>query len=247
VVGYWRFNGLIFERKGMVMGPRGYKGLDSFLFLYALPLPSGMVSCGSRVLKPVSFFPYRTLGGIHITMTGFRRGKLSFLSGYYECDGVRGFLEASAELRGTLAIREILPSEGWIFEGDGTFFPRGGSVEARVRATLPMRKTFSFMDVRHGVVYFRQDAGAMLSLLSVKGNWSAAIQKTLDSGWRVAAMGYRSSSIQTDQIVERGLLPVLDTEAMSGCPSPEGRSQESVLPLLTQEDIFLVQVEKEGD
>lgn len=229
------------------MGPRGYKGLDSFLFLYALPLPSGIVSCGSRTLRPVSFFPYRTLGGIHITMTGFRRGKLSFLSGYYECEGVRGFLEASSELRGNLAVREILPSEGWIFEGDGTFFPRGGSVEARVRATLPMRKTFSFMDVRHGVVYFRQDAGATLSLLSVRGSWSVPVQKMLDSGWKVAAMGYRSSSIQTDQVVARDLLPVLDSETMSGCPSSEGRRHESVSPLLIQEDLLSVLDGKEGE
>ncbi len=229
------------------MGPRGYKGLDSFLFLYALPLPSGIVSCGSRTLKPVSFFPYRTLGGIHITMTGFRRGKVSFLSGYYECDGVRGFLGASHELRGSLAVREVIPSEGWIFEGEGAFLPRAGSIEARVRATLPMRKTFSFMDIRHGVVYFHQDAGATLSLLSVRGSWSAPIQKILDSGWKVAAMGYRSSSIQTDQVVERELLPVLDSETISGCPSSEGRRRESIIPLAIQEDFFPVQVGKKGE
>ena len=228
------------------MGPRGYKGLDSFLFLYALPLPSGILSCGSRTLRPVSFFPYRTLGGIHIAMTGFRRGKLSFLSGYYECEGVKGFLGSSPERRGNLAVREILPSEGWIFEGDGAFFPRGGTVEARVRATLPMRKTFSFMDVRHGVVYFHQDAGATLSLLSVKGSWSAPIQKMLDSGWKVAAMGYRSSAIQTDQVVAQGLLPVLDSETLSGCPSSEGRRHESIAPLVIEEDLLSIIIGKDS-
>jgi len=226
------------------MGPKGYKGLDSFLFLYALPIPSSLLSYGSRALRPVSFFPYRTLGGIHITMTGFRRGKLSFLSGYYECDGMKGFLGSVPELKGSLSVREILPSEGWIFEGDGVFFPRGGSIEARVRATLPMRKIFNFMDVRHGVVYFRQDAGATLSLLSVKGSWSAPIQKVLDSGWKVAAMGYRSSSIQTDRVVGQSVMPVLDSETISGCPSSEGRRRDSIIPVLSEGESFPVQLGK---
>jgi hypothetical protein len=177
-------------------------------------------------------------------MTGFRRGKLSFLSGYYECEGVKGFLGSVPELKGALSVREILPSEGWIFEGDGVFFPRGGSIEARVRATLPMRKTFNFMDVRHGVVYFRQDAGATLSLLSVKGSWSAPIQKVLDSGWKVAAMGYRSSSIQTDRVVGQSLMPVLDSETISGCPSSEGRRRGSIIPVLPEGESFPVQLGK---
>ncbi len=208
----------------MVRG--GYKGIDSFLFLYALQLPQSSLVCGSREMRPVSIFPHRTLGGIHISLTGFRKGTLSLLSGYYECDGVKGFLEAPSDLRDTLSIREILPSGGWIFEGEGSLFPRGGCIEARVRATLPMRKTFNFMDVRHGVVYFRQDAGAMLSLLSVSGTWSLRIQKVLGTGWKVATMGYRSSAVRADQVLGRGALPVMDPDALSCRPASESRRRD---------------------
>ena len=98
--------------------------------------------------------------------------------------------------------------------------------------------------VRYGVVYFRQDAGATLSLLSVKGSWSAPIQKVLDSGWKVAAMGYRSSSIQTDRVVGQSLMPVLDSETISGCPSSEGRRRGSIIPVLPEGESFPVQLGK---
>ncbi|MHB1286413.1 MAG: hypothetical protein ACYCYP_07615 [Leptospirales bacterium] len=185
---------------------------NSFLILYLLPSTALPFLCASSPLHPVSFFPGKTLGGFHIALTESHRAVLSPLSGYFDCDGRRGFLWPNAEAQEVLRYRAMVGGKGkkcFAFEFSGFPFDRNNRLSLELGSPAPFRKAVPFLELRHGVLYARSDFGTWFRMAKLEAHWPDRLAKGISHGWRVISLAYASAHIRCQSLTpgfDRGLM-----------------------------------------
>ena len=193
---------------------------NSFLILYLVPSVDLPSLCASTPIRPVTFFPGKTLGGFHIALTDSHRAILSPLPGYYDCNGRRGFLWPTTEEQELLRFRVMSDTKGRRtigFEFAGFPFDQKNRLILETGSPVPIRKEVPFLEQRHGILYARSDFGAWYRMVGLKAHWPSRLYRNVSHGWRVISLAYCSAHIRCQSlrpVVERRLIP--DREIAAG-------------------------------
>ncbi|MHB1605572.1 MAG: hypothetical protein ACYCTV_04165 [Leptospirales bacterium] len=192
---------------------------NSFLILYLVPSMGLPFLCSSSSIRPVAFFPGKTLGGFHITLAENHRAILSPLSGYFDCDGRKGFLWPSADEQEVLRYRILPDTNGKrkvAFEFVGFPFDRENHLVLESGSPIPFQKEVPFLEQRHGVLYARSDFGAWYRMVGLKAHWPDRLYQNVSRGWRVVSLAYSSAHIRCESLRPATERRLMDPEIAAG-------------------------------
>ena len=192
---------------------------NSFLILYLMPSSALPFLCASGQIRPVAFFPGKTLGGFHISLTESHRAVLSPLSGYFDCDGCRGFLWPSPAEQELLRYRSVSGARGkktFLCEFGGFPLERENRLSLELGSPFPFRKAVPFLELRHGVLYARSDFGAWYRMVALKAQWPDRLFRRVSRGWRVVSLAYCSAHIRCQSLTPGSDRRLMDPEIAAG-------------------------------
>jgi len=190
---------------------------NAFLLLFLLPADRCRQRLGFRTGKIICVpgSSTRTLGGVHILLIDSKKAILTFLPGYGEWEGERGFWTSSGEPPLELRYKLVKENKRKVYMFELTS-REGVFLTIRPGVPLPFRKTIPFLDYRNGVVSSRSDLGSFFSMVSVHVRWPASLSGILTSSTRVLACGYVSSTVTVFQVVPRKAFEYLSGTVLNG-------------------------------
>ncbi len=192
---------------------------NSFLILYLLPAVTLPVLCSSGPVRSVAFFPGKTLGGFHISLTEGHRAILSPLLGYFDCGGHKGFLWPSAEEQEVLKYRISPGSHGKLyvaFDFGGHPFDRSQYLRMQMGKAFPIRKEVPFIELRHGILYARTDFGSFYRKASMDVYWPDRLTGGIRHGWKVAVLAYSSAHVRCQSLSASRERRLMEPEIATG-------------------------------
>ncbi len=192
---------------------------NSFLILYLLPAVTLPALCFSGPVRSVAFFPGKTLGGFHISLTEGHRAILSPLSGFFDCAGHKGFLWPAPEKQEMLKYRITEGHHGKLFiafDFGGHPFDRSQYLRMHMGKAFPIRKEVPFLELRHGILYARTDFGSFYRKASMDVFWPDRLSGGIRHGWKVAVLAYASAHVRCQSLSVSRERRLMDPEIATG-------------------------------